>query len=171
MNTRLITLCLIVFALAMFRLIPHLPNVSPIAAMALFGGAYLADKKIALIIPFLALLLSDAIIGFHSTMVFVYFSFALTVGIGYWMSRSINFSNVAVATIVSSVLFFLITNFGAWMSHGLYPKTFDGLVQAYVAGIPFFQNTLLGNVFYSAVVFGGFLLVQKYMSRTPKVIS
>jgi len=161
MSTRFITLCVIVFSIALFRLLPHLPNVSPVAAMALFGGAYFADKKIALIIPFLALLLSDLFLGFHATMVFVYLSFGLTVLIGIWISHNKNLANVTLATLASSVLFFLLTNFGAWLSHAMYPVTAQGLVQAYIAGLPFFQNTLIGNLFFSAVLFGGFALIMK----------
>lgn len=160
MNARFITLITIVFSIALFRLIPHLPNVSPVAAMALFGGAYFADKKMALLIPFVALLLSDLILGFHSTMLFVYMSFALTVMVGIWISKKKNVGMITLATLGSSVLFFLVTNFGAWLGHGMYPKTAEGLFQAYVAGIPFFQNTLMGDLFFSAVLFGGFTLLS-----------
>ena len=83
LKTQLITISAIIFALALFRLLPHWPNVSPVAAMALFGGAYFADKKMAFIVPFVALFLSDLILGLHNTMVFVYAGFALTVAIGF----------------------------------------------------------------------------------------
>ena len=161
MNTRLITLSLIIFAIAMFRLLPHPPNVSPVAAIALFGGAYFADKRVAFLVPFLALLLSDILLGLHETMVYVYGGFALTVVIGFWIRKNITISRVTFAAVGSSVLFFLVTNLGAWITSGLYPMTVDGLLQAYVAAIPFFQNSLLGNLVFTALLFGGFALLQR----------
>jgi hypothetical protein len=161
MNTRLITLSLIVFAIAMFRILPHPPNVSPVAAMALFGGAYFSDRRVAFIVPFLALLLSDLLIGLHDTMVYVYVGFALTVVIGVWIGQKLNISRIAIALLVSSGLFFAITNFGAWVTSGLYPMTAEGLLQAYIAAIPFFQNSLLGNLVFTALLFGGYSLLQR----------
>lgn len=161
MRARLVTITAIIFALALFRLLPHWPNVSPIAAMALFGGAYFADKRMALIIPFVALFLSDLILGLHNTMLFVYAGFAMTVAIGMLLKNRVSVSNTAFAAVASSVLFFLTTNFGVWLTSPLYTKTAEGLMQAYAAGIPFFQNSLLGNLVYSAVIFGGYYLLQK----------
>lgn len=161
MNTRLITLTSIIFAIAMFRILPHPPNVSPVAAMALFGGAYFADRRVAFLVPFLALLLSDLLLGLHDTMLYVYGGFALTVVVGFWIGRNINAGRIAVAAIGASMLFFLITNFGVWLTSGLYPMTSNGLMQAYVAAIPFLQNSLLGNLAFTALLFGGFALLQR----------
>jgi hypothetical protein len=161
LNVQFYTLTAIIFALAIFRLLPHWPNVSPIAAMALFGGAYFVDRKLAFIVPFLALLLSDFILGLHGSMIFVYAGFALTVMIGFMLKSRVTVSTLLLAVVSSSVLFFLLTNFGAWLTMGLYPMTPEGLMQAYVAGIPFFQNSLLGNMVYAAVIFGGYHLLQK----------
>jgi len=164
LKPQIITISAIIFALAMFRLLPHLPNVSPVAAMALFGGAFFADKRLALIVPFIALFCSDLILGLHNTMIFVYTGFALTVVIGFMLRKKITITNTVFAVLVSSGLFFLLTNFGAWLTSTLYAKTAEGLMQAYVAGIPFFQNTLLGNLVYTAVIFGAYVLLQKNMS-------
>lgn len=169
LKTQLITISAIIFVLALFRLLPHWPNVSPVAAMALFGGACFADKRMAFIVPFTALFLSDLIIGLHNSMVFVYAGFALTVTIGFLLKDRINITNTAFAMVASSVLFFLLTNFGAWMTSGLYAKSAAGLMQAVVAGIPFFQNSLLGNLVYAAVIFGGYGILQKNIAslKTP----
>ena len=161
LKTQLLTVSAIIFALALFRLLPHWPNVSPVAAMALFGGAYFSDKRMAFIVPFVALFLSDLIIGLHDSMIFVYAGFSLTVIIGFWLKSRITITTTAFSVIVSSVLFFLLTNFGAWMTSALYVKSAEGLMQAYVAGIPFFQNSLLGNGVYAAVIFGGYYLLQR----------
>jgi uncharacterized membrane protein len=129
--------------------------------MALFGGAYFSDRRVAFLVPFLALLLSDIFLGLHDTMVYVYAGFALTVVIGFWIRKNMNIGRIALAVVGSSVLFFIISNFGAWFTSGLYPMTIDGLMQAYVAAIPFFQNSLLGNVVFAALLFGGFAALQR----------
>ncbi len=171
MRAKLITLTAIIFILATFRLLPHWPNVSPVAAMALFGGAWFSDKRVAFIIPFVALFLSDLVLGLHNSMIFVYAGFALTVVIGFQLQKRMTITNTAFAVVVSSVVFFLLTNFGAWMTSGLYAKSMAGLMESYVAGIPFFQNSLLGNLVYAAVIFGGYQLLQKYITalKTPAV--
>ena len=161
MNTRLLTLSLIIFAIAMFRLLPHPPNVSPVAAMALFGGAYFSDRRVAFLVPFIALLLSDFILGLHNTMIYVYAGFAATVVIGFWIGKNLNLGRTAAAVVGSSVLFFMVTNFGAWLTSGLYPLSAEGLLQAYIAGIPFFQNSLMGNFVFTALLFGGFAALQR----------
>ncbi|VAW50718.1 hypothetical protein MNBD_GAMMA05-2646 [hydrothermal vent metagenome] len=164
MKTQLLTISSIIFVLALFRLLPHWPNVSPVAAMALFGGAYFADKRMAFIIPFVALFVSDLIIGLHNSMIFVYAGFGLTVMVGFWLKNRMTITTTAFAVLASSVLFFLLTNFGAWMTSGIYLKSTEGLMQAYVAGIPFFQNSLLGNGVYAVVIFGGYYLLQRNFS-------
>ena len=161
LKPQIVAISVVIFALALFRLLPHWPNVSPVAAMALFGGAFYADKRLAFIVPFVALFLSDLVLGLHNSMVFVYAGFALTVAIGFMLRNRITVTNTAFAVVVSSVLFFLLTNFGAWLTSALYAKTAEGLMQAFVAGIPFFQNSLLGNLAYAAVIFGGYVLLRK----------
>jgi hypothetical protein len=63
--------------------------------------------------------------------------------------------------LASSVLFFVLTNFGVWAFDALYPKTLEGLMACYVAAIPFFRNTLLGDLSYTVVLFGGFALLER----------
>ena len=167
-NKQLITITSIIFLLALFRLLPHWPNVSPVAAMALFGGAYFADKRLAFIVPFAALFLSDLVLGLHNSMIFVYAGFALTVVIGFLLKDRVNITNTTFAVVASSGLFFLLTNFGAWITSALYVKSAAGLLQAYVAGIPFLQNSLLGNVVFAAVIFGGYSVLQKNVSVLRK---
>ena len=165
MRMKLVTLVAIIFGIAMFRILPHPPNFSPVAAMALFGGAFFADKRMAFIVPFLALLLSDLVIGLHNTMLFVYAGFALTVLLGMKLQNNVKTGYVAASAVGASVLFFLLTNFGVWATAGIYPVSMNGLMQAYVAGIPFFQNSLLGDMVFTAVIFGGYgLLRQKFFS-------
>lgn len=138
------------------RMIPHLPNFAPIAAMALFGGVYL-NKKYALLIPLLALFLSDLLIGFYSPwiMLSVYGSFALIGGIGFYLKKHKNARNIVGASLLGSIIFFLITNFAVWAApYSFYPHTFQGLMQSYLMGLPFFRNTLMGDLFYTGAMFG-----------------
>jgi hypothetical protein len=129
--------------------------------MALFGGTYLAGKRVAFAIPLLAMFVSDLLIGFDGTMPFVYGSFALTVALGLWVRRSDSPYRIGAAALASSVLFFLATNFGVWFGGVLYPRTLEGLVACYVAAIPFFTKTLAGNALYTAAFFGGFALIRR----------
>ena len=155
----------IVIVAVLLRLLPHPPNVAPIAAMALFGGAYL-NKKYALVLPLAAMLVSDLFLGFHSTMAYVYGSFLVTGLAGLWLSRHRTIFNIIALTFTSSILFFLVTNFGVWASGGLYPKTFDGLMTSYVMGLPFFRNTLVGNFFYVGALFGGYEFLRAMSRRS-----
>jgi hypothetical protein len=137
---------------ALSRFIPHPPNFAPIAAMALFGGVYL-DKRYAFIVPLLAMVLSDIFLGFHSTIPYVYGSFIVTALIGLWLKNHKSVGLIVGASLTSSVLFFIVTNFGVWVS-GVYPQTLGGLAACYVAAIPFFRNTVFGDLLYVGVLFG-----------------
>lgn len=160
-HARLAAILAAIFAAALFRLVPHPPNFTPIAAMALFGGACLGRRALAFAAPIGALALSDAILGFHSAMLFVYGSIALTVLLGWAVARKFTPLRVAGAAVASSVLFFTVTNFGVWLSSGMYPQTLSGLAACYVAAVPFFQNTLAGDLFFATILFGGFALFEQ----------
>ncbi len=157
---------LMILAAALTRLLPHPVNVAPIAAMALAGGVYL-DKRYSLIIPIVALLVSDMFLGFFPILFFVYGSVLLIGLAGLWLRGHKKPLPVFGTTIFSSVLFFLVTNFGVWVvGPEMYPKTWAGLLECYAAGIPFFRNTVLGDVFYVAVLFGMFELLG-YLAKHP----
>lgn len=153
-------LTFMVFGAAFIRLIPHPPNFAPIAAMALFGGAYFNRKSFAFAVPLAAMFLTDAIIGFHSEMWLVYLSFALIVLIGMLMLKKVNIKNVIIASLTASISFFIITNFGVWAFGTMYPKNIAGLIECYIAAIPFIQNTLIGDLFFSGIMFGMFEFVK-----------
>jgi len=145
---------------ALSRFIPHPPNFSPIGAIALFGGAMFSQKKYAFIIAPVALLLSDAVMGFYSTMYGVYFSFVLITLVGFLLREKQTPARIFGATVTSSLLFFIISNLAVWLNGGLYLHTFAGFIQCYVLAIPFFANTLGGDLFYSSLLFGSYYLVQ-----------
>lgn len=151
----------LVLLLAISRLIPHPPNFTPLGAMAILAGATIKDLRLAFLVPLVAMLLSDALLGFHSSMLYVYAAVVLMVIMNRYLLLSISFTILGLAALFSAILFFGITNFGAWMSHDMYPRTLNGLGQAYVAGIPFFRNTLLGNLFFTAISFYMLTLAAK----------
>ena len=148
------------------RIIPHIPNFTPIGAIALFGGAYLKNKYHAFLIPIASLWLSDLVLNnfiysyysdftwFYPGFIWQYASFILIIIIGYLFLKKLNFKNVFVTTIGSSLLFFIVTNLGVWMSGTMYTLDLNGLIACYVMALPFYKGTLLGFVTYSAFLFG-----------------
>ena len=167
MKLRLLSLSIIVLSAALFRLIPHWPNFTPIAAIALFGAAHFERRWLGLAVPVAAMLLSDAIIGFHGAMPAVYAAFGLTWLLGLYALRQPTAARIAGAALASSVLFFLITNFAVWFGSTYYPQTLAGLVGCYVAGLAFyngqsfFLNGMVGDLFFSSLLFGGYALLQR----------
>lgn len=164
-----ILLSALVIVAAASRLFDHPSNFTPVGAIALFGGAYFTNRKLAFLVPACAMLLSDLIIGFHHTMAAVYISFLAIGIIGYSIRKNITTGRVITASLASSILFFVATNFAVWTGGTLYPKTFDGLLQCYAAAIPFYQNslfgsflfnTVMGDLFFNGLLFGVFHLVQ-----------
>ncbi len=152
----------IILFLAVSRLIPHAPNFTPIGAMALLAGACVKDLRVSLLIPLTAMLLTDTVLGFHSSMIFVYGAVALIVlGSHLWLTR-LSLVSITVAAIISAISFYIVTNFGAWLSHDMYTHNASGLAQAYIAGIPFFKNTLVSNLLFTAI---GFYATQQVSSK------
>ncbi|HEY4516447.1 MAG TPA: DUF6580 family putative transport protein [Candidatus Paceibacterota bacterium] len=180
----------IVFALALARLLPHMPNFAPITAMALFGAVYLTGRY-AFILPLVAMLISDYLLLyvspfsspmfnfshllppqalFHSALPLVYVSFLISGLIGLWLKNHKTPVYVVLAAALCSVQFFLLTNAAAWMS-GMYDRSILGLWEAYLAGIPFFQGTLLGDFFYTTILFGAYELALKWRTRRLRHVS
>lgn len=152
----------IILAGALLRLVPHWPNFTPIAAMALIGGTYIKRKELAFALPFAAMLLSDTIIGWHSMMLPVYISFGLIVMLGFLLRKNTGILQIGSASIVSSILFFLITNFAVWQGGMMpYSKDISGLLESYTMGLPFLWNGVAGDLFYNALFFGAYYLIVK----------
>jgi hypothetical protein len=162
-TTRLIAIVIAIFAAAALRLVPHPSNFSPIDAMALFSGAYLQRRGLAFAAPFGALLLSDVVLGFYPGMEFVYASVAAIVLIGWAVAPHKSLVRIGLGTLGGSLLFFVVTNFGVWLGSGMYAHTMAGLAACYGAAVPFFQNTVAGDLAYAALLFGGFALLQRFV--------
>ena len=136
------------------RLLPHPANVAPITAIALYCAVYM-DKKYSILLPMVGLFLSDLVIGFYGpTMLAVYGSFLVTALIGQSIKKNVSFVKIILAAVASSVVFYLITNFAVWLFDNMYTKDLTGLITCYIAAVPFFRNTLLGDLFYTIVLFG-----------------
>lgn len=155
---------IIVFAVLM-RLAPHPPNISPVAAMALFGGVYL-PKKYALTLPLLVMVISDTVLGVHEGSLLVYTSFFLIGFLGIWLRGNRSVPAVLVVSLSASVVFFLITNCNYLHPVALYPKTVSGMVESYVNALPFFRNTLLGDLMYTVLFFGSYEGVTFFLKRS-----
>ncbi len=174
LDLRFGVITLLILLIALSRLVPHPANVSPVGGMALFGAAYYSRRYMACLIPVVAMWISDLAVNnilyaryfdhfvwFYSGSVFTYGAFLLIVIFGTFILKKVRVTNLVAAALGASVIFFLVSNFGVWLSSGMYPHTWAGLVSCYAAGVPFFQNTLLGDLFYCGLLFGAFELSVK----------
>lgn len=171
MNKRLVTLIAIVSGAALCRLLPHPPNVTPIAAMALFAGAHFGNRKIAFLLPIAAMLVSDLVLGLTvygfsmlKSQPVVYLCMLITVAIGRLIQNNKSVLKIASATFANAILFYLVTNFSVWAWSGLYPKTWSGLIGCYTAAIPFFRNSSIGDSAFVAIMFGGFAWLERFFA-------
>ncbi len=155
MKEKLLLPVIIICVAALMRIFPHVPNIAPITAMALFGGMYM-ERKYALILPLVALFLSDLFLGFHNTVVFVYVSFGLVAVLGIVGRERKTIGRVLGMTLFSSLLFFFITNFGVWLVSGMYEKSVQGLITCFTYALPFLRNTLVGDFMYMGLLVGGY---------------
>ena len=162
----------LIAAAALSRLLPHPPNFSPVEAIALFGGACFASRRLALLVPLVAMLASDLVMGavlgasyagYIGGVSFwsVYACIALSTVLGFSLRGRATGPRLLGYSLAGSVLFFVVTNFAAWIASPFYPATAAGLAAAFVAGIPFFKWTLLGTLAYSAGLFGGFAMLRR----------
>ncbi|MDD3375193.1 MAG: hypothetical protein PHY73_05675 [Candidatus Omnitrophica bacterium] len=154
---------LLIFGVAM-RLFVHPANFTPVLALVLFGGVYL-DKKYAMIFPVFLMMATDIILGAHSVMIFTWGSLLLISAIGLWLRNKKSAKNVIASSLVSAFVFFVITNFGVWLS-GYYPLTLKGLSTCFMLAIPFFRMTLLSTIGYSIVFFGVYEILAKRIKQT-----
>jgi hypothetical protein len=160
---------------AFSRTLPHIWNFSPICAMGLFGAAHYDKQWKALLIPLSATWLSDLFINnvlfkqffpaftwFYDGFYWQYGTYLLIGVVGYFLfNHKITVAKVLGGSLIATVLFFLISNFGVWAGSAMYAHNFSGLLECYAAGLPFLKGTLGGNLFYSTVFFGGYYLLQK----------
>lgn len=164
------------------RLFPHIPNFAPVTAIALFSGAYFS-RRVAFILPLLIMIISDYLLLYispygtnfnqihpltsllHSTTLFVWGSFLISSLIGIWIGKKKTLGRVGLAAVLASLQFFIITNFGVWLTSGMYALDFSGLALCFVMALPFYRGTFLGDIFYTGLFFGSFELVKHFSKR------
>jgi hypothetical protein len=176
-NSLVLSAGLLIIAAAFTRLFPHAPNFTAVGAMAIFGGSVIKDKKLAFLLPLGALLLSDVCLqlftetkGFYgTTQFFVYAAFLIITALATMMQKR-SVANVTLAAVWSGAIFFVLSNLGVWASSSFYPKSFAGLAACYAAAIPFYKseffgnfilNSVMGNMFYSALLFGAYAVMER----------
>lgn len=164
MNKNIFLVAILIISAAILRFLPHPPNMTPVSAMALAGGMYIGRKYLAFIIPLITLYLSDLVInntlmrGFMEQesglvlwsdyMLYTYIAFCLIVLLGFFFKKLSRTQKILGGALTTAVLFFLFTNFGVWASSGMYPKDIMGLIACYAAGIPYFWNSLIGDLVF-----------------------
>jgi len=159
----MLAIALILLGIAM-RFIPHVPNFTPVVAIALFSGFYL-NKKYAILIPLSLMIITDLFLGLHEVFAFTWGSVILITVLGITQKKRKSALTVAGSSLLSAVLFFLISNFGVWLA-GWYTHTFEGLINCYVMAIPFFRHMVLSTLVYSTVLFGAYELIAKRVKNT-----
>jgi hypothetical protein len=168
-KSRMLLLMAIVVVTALTRLLPHPPNFSPVMAVSLFSGAYFMDKKYAILVPILAMFLSDIVIGFHDLMPVVYILMVAAVLLGTKLRNSFTFGRIFGYSVLGSVLFFMGTNLGVWATSGMYTKDLSGLALCFTAAVPFFQSSLAGDLLFTGVLFGLVYALER-MSVVPQEV-
>lgn len=172
-NIRFGIVSLLILLVAFSRLIPHPPNFTPVGAMALFGAAYFSKRYLTFVVPLIAMWLSDLVLNnvvyaqyfdgfvlFYPGFYWTYSAFIVIGLVGFFLLKRTKPQNILIASLSASILFFLVSNFGVWASGMMYPKDLSGLLACYTAAIPFFQNTLMGDLVYCGVLFGAFEFAQ-----------
>ena len=173
-------LVMIIVLAAMSRLIPHVQNFSPICALGLFGAAYFDRRWQAFLIPILATFLSDIFISrfIHTNHPFLYIgiewqyvSYFFIVLAGFFIMKKVTFRNVVLGIFSSTAIFYLITNIGCWPGNPIYSQDFSGFITCLAAGLPFIKGTLIGNIFFTTLLFGGYSLLQsKFEILRPQLL-
>lgn len=162
-------ICLFIFVAALSRILPHPPNFTAAGAMALFGAYYFKNKAWSFAIPILALWFSDIILNnivyseagstftlFNAGMIWVYGAFIAMIVFGIFFLKKINLSRLLFSGVIVGVIFFLISNFGVWLTSTMYPDTWTGLIACYTAGLAFLRNSIIGNIFYVTLFFAAY---------------
>lgn len=169
-------LYLYVLAAALFRLVPHPWNVTPLAAMFLFAGATFRRRSTSLLVPFVALLISDYAVdlllyhgAYHWLSPYTWLGFLLIGMLGWTLRGKESWASIGGASIAASTLFFFVTNFGVWLAWTMYPRTATGLEACYAAGLPFYGNSLLGDLFFTAVMFGSYFWLLHRRAHVAEV--
>jgi hypothetical protein len=170
-NKYLLAITLIIIA-TLCRIYQPIYNFAPVVAIGLFSGYIFRQKNMAIIITLLASFVGDMLISyinkyplFHNSFVFVYLSYILITLFGNKLNNSkLEWNKVAIFGISSSLVFFVITNFGVWLMDSIYTKNISGLIECFIAAIPFYKNSFISDLIYIPLIFGSYaILTQRKM--------
>ena len=153
--------------LAVSRFIPHPPNFTPIISMAILSGFALKNFKHSILLILSTMFITDIFLGFHKNMLFVYSSLYLITAISFKFSHKLNFKNLILYCLLSSICFFIFTNFGVWFFGNLYEKNFSGLIECYIMAIPFFKNTIISTIIFSYSTF----ILDSFFKNKLKILN
>ena len=183
-NIQLFTIILFIIVGCMSRIIPHAPNFTPIGAICLFGASHFTKKTYAFLVPILIIFFSDLFINnvlypnssfifFYNGFYWQYISYILIISMSViFLKPKISIFSIGLNSVASSLIFFIISNFGVWIASGMYPLNFIGFISCYVNALPFYYNTLISFLLYSYLLIGAFYLIQrKYNSIKPMHLS
>ncbi|MCB0515716.1 MAG: DUF6580 family putative transport protein [Chitinophagales bacterium] len=172
-NKTIFWVTMLILIAVVSRFFMFIPNFQPIIGISLLGAAYLQRKYWVFLVPIAAFWLSDVVLNntvyaayfpefslISYNFIFAALAMILVVLIGKVMLKNKRWSNIWASAIVGGLLFFVVSNLGVWLFSGMYPPNGAGLVACYVAGIPFLQNALLGDLFYTTFLFGAMQLVS-----------
>lgn len=173
-STRFLFIASVILLVAFSRIIPHPLNFSPLGAIGLFGAAYFSKKWQAFLIPMVATFLSDLFINnvlyaqyypnftwFYEGFYWQYASYLLITLVGIFVFKKVNTSRIVIGALSSTAIFFLVSNMGCWVGNPAYPQNMGGLMACYAAGIPFLKATLMGDLFFSGIMFGTFYFAER----------
>ncbi len=181
-NLRFSLLAGLILLSAFSRMIPHPTNFSPLGAIALFGAAHFSKKWQVLIIPIVATWVSDLFINnviyavyyptftwFYEGFYWQYLSYIIIALMAMPLFKKISKERILIGALGSTIIFFLISNVGCFVGNSYYPQNFMGLMSCYAAGIPFLKGTLLGDLFYTLVLFGSFAFAQYKLPQLKNI--
>lgn len=162
-----------ILAAASTRLMHLPPNFTAIGALALFSGACMPNRWMSLLVPAIAMVATDLVLGFHNTIWAVYGCFAVTTMLGWAIRKRQTVLGIAAMSVISSLVFFFVTNAAMWVvgfyeTNPFYSRDFSGLVTAIVSGIPFYSNTLISELLFGAVLFGAFHAAKNWKPTLVK---
>jgi hypothetical protein len=166
---------------ALGRLVPHVPNFTPVGSSCLFAGSRISGW-LAYLLPLAVMIATDPFVGAaggaHSGYTFgsplIYGSFMLNVWIGrQLLKKEVSVTRVGSAALLCSTQFFIISNFGVWLAASrsaapYYAPTIGGLIECYVSAIPYWGYTVAGDLFYSAAIFGLYAFLTRRISQTAE---
>jgi uncharacterized membrane protein len=171
MNSKFIYISLLIFISALSRLLPHPPDFTPLIAISIFAGATLFSKKESILIPIIAMFISDIFIGFHSLIPVVYGTMALISIISFYTLKQRSILKITAVGLGSGILFFLTTNLAVFLTSGMYEKSVQGFIECFTLAIPFFRNSLAGIAVYASLLFSILYLIETFVLNKKELKS